>query len=548
MKRDVTLFGRAITLILLAGQFGCASQPPPRSSELRASDNVALAAARAQRADHRLPDDLAARRWLDCAALAYARAEKGPAQQRDAARSEVTVCTRGLLAHLLSRRSDGWRATTVHVAGKSLRVDMRNLSVDLTGPMQLRLSDTVRVPASAGPHFVTPGFGVPLVARTDRCSDQPRCKLLPAEGVYRALTAWVEWREGQVPRLVLADPQRQPTTQLAGESYPLTLDLSAPYASLIASTRLQRLAVWDLLGGRRLRARQGVFLLQDYDPEKAIIVMIHGLGGSPLIWTRLTNRLLATPELRKRYQIWHVVYETNAPLLVDRLRVRELLDRALAQLDPQGKQRSRRDMVLVGHSLGGVIARLLVANSGDVVWKAFSTLPLQRLQGTPADLAMMDKVFHFTADPGVGKAIFLAAPHHGSPLTGHFIGRLAMRIVRPDDPELKALRRVIKANRSGIRPALLKAYGLHGLSSISTLSSAQPVSRVGAGLLPAAGIRYYTIAGNLPGEDPPGDGVVPLASALLPGAQSTTVLQSGHKIYANDQAISAIVDILRREP
>lgn len=457
------------------------------------------------------------------------------------------MCTRGLLAHLLASRSTEWIATTINVAGKPLRVDVRNISPELTGPVSLRLSDEVRVPKSAGPRFVTSGFGVPLVARTDRCK-QPRCSLFPAEGVYRAVTAWIEWREGEVPRLVLVDPQRQPTIVLAGHAYPLSLDLSAPYATLMAASRLQRLAVWTLLGGTRMRQRQGVFLLQDYDPGKTIIVMIHGLGGSPLVWARLTNRILATPELRARFQIWHVVYETNAPLLVDRLRVQQFLDRALTQLDPQRQQRARRSMVLIGHSMGGVLARLLTANSGEAVWQAFGRLPLTQLQGRPDDLDLLDRLFHFTACPDVGKAIFLAAPHHGSPMTGHFIGRVAVRLVRPEDPELKALRRVIDANQSGIRPALLKAYRLNGLNSISTLSSVQPVSRAGASLLPAAGIRYYTIAGNLPGENPPGDGVVPLESALLAGAQSTTVVNSGHAVYANDQAISAIIDILRQDP
>ena len=44
-------------------------------------------------------------------------------------------------------------------------------------------------------------------------------------------------------------------------------------------------------------------------------------------------------------------------------------------------------MVLIGHSLGGVISRLLAANSGEVVWNAVFDEPVTALTGNPADTA-----------------------------------------------------------------------------------------------------------------------------------------------------------------
>jgi hypothetical protein len=47
---------------------------------------------------------------------------------------------------------------------------------------------------------------------------------------------------------------------------------------------------------------------------------------------------------------------------------------------------------------------------------------------------------------------------------------------------------------------------------------------------------------------PPGDGVVPLESALLPGSASTLVIDSGHNVHMHPQAIAEVLRILRETP
>jgi pimeloyl-ACP methyl ester carboxylesterase len=246
--------------------------------------------------------------------------------------------------------------------------------------------------------------------------------------------------------------------------------------------------------------------------------------------------------------VWQVVYQTNAPLLVNRLRVQEFLDSAWALIDPDGKDPSRQGVVLIGHSMGGVVARLLTTNSDNVIWDAVSTVPFDQTRGSASDLALSHKIFFFTPYPGIKKAIFLAAPHFGSPLSDDFIGHLAIHIVMPRGPEMDALRHIVAANDSTLRPALLSFYRKEGLSSISTLSMNQPVSHAEESLMPVKGVRYFTIAGKLPGADETGDGVVPLTSAILPGAESTTIVTSGHKVYENDEAIAQVIKILREQP
>jgi len=85
------------------------------------------------------------------------------------------------------------------------------------------------------------------------------------------------------------------------------------------------------------------------------------------------------------------------------------------------------------------------------------------------------------------------------------------------------------------------------LNSIYMLRIAQPLRIAEQSMLPVAGITYHTIAASLPGEDPPGDGFVPIDSAMLPGAASTLIVEGGHKLYENDAAIAEVLRILRED-
>jgi pimeloyl-ACP methyl ester carboxylesterase len=543
-------YGRIVGLMALVCALAACAAPVRRLAPAQAPA-ATLATARnwAMEAMRQPSPERAARGWLRCAAEAYRVAAADEARAADAV-SLDTQCTGRLLDFLLATEPMRWTNRTLDVGGDRLAVELRDLSPELAGAPAFERADRVPVSTLAfGQRFATNGFGVALVASTPRCADAPRCRLIPPEGVTRTAVAWVETDEKGVPRLVFADPLRIGSVAVGHRAYALSQDTTAPYAMLADASQLKQLAIRNLLvNGKDIGLRQGVYLLEDYDPRKIPVVMLHGLGGSPLVWTRLTNRIQGTPALRARYQVWHVVYQTNAPLLVSRLRVQGFLDEAWAALDPGGHAPARARMVLVGHSMGGVIARLLAADSGDAIWQAAFAVPAEDVRGDPADLATIRRLFHFTPYPGVDTAFFLASPHHGSPAAADFLGRLALHVVKPSGAELDALARLVKRDAEAFRPEVLRSYRERGLSSISTLRTDQPVSRAAWALLPAPGIRYYTIAGSLPGEAVPGDGVVPLESSFLPGAVSTTTVTSGHRVYRSDEAINLIVKVLGESP
>jgi hypothetical protein len=488
--------------------------------------------------------------WMRCAVLAHDAMASDKASTRDAAASLATSCSRWYIDTIAQGDIIDVHTGHMLLGHHIVRVEYRGLPESLGDHVWLESADQVSVDIFGGVRNHHDGFGVPLVAFAPPCKDRPICALYPSEGVYRPATFWMEGkadgdREGEEPVFVLQHPVTQPEHQVGAYTYQLADDLSAPLAQLAQHTNLKRLGWWGLIGGTAVGRRAGVFLLDDYDPNKTPIIMIHGLASSPLIWARLSNAIIGDPELHKRYQIWHVIYQTNAPLLVDRYRVQTYIDAIWKIVDPQGTAPARQGVVLIGHSLGGVIARLLCAQSVPALWSAAFTVPIESLHGSDKDLSLLKNIFQFTPYPGVDEEIFMAAPQHGSPAAGYWYGRIAQSLAWEEVPELAMLARIAKENPNSVRGELLKDYRLAHISSLTSLLPDEPVTKVDSQLLPVAGVRYHTIAGVLPGQKPPGDGFVPLSSALIPGAASTLIVQSNHRVPNNAQAIAAVLEILR---
>ena len=544
MSRSPALLACALLAVLLSSS-GCAvapvAKPAPQSNP--GADALLVARQSAERARHS-PGRRAAEHWLACARAAHTALARG--QDPSAALVLANECSDAWMTGAL-REQRQWQAGRQHVQGSEVEVEFRQLSPYLGS--QLRLVKAADVPMRMyhGIRFVRPGLGVPLAAVSPRCSDQPMCALLPYSGVFRPATAWIESDATADARLVIGNPLRAAPPVDDTLQIPLAEDTSASYAYGMAPSPVARLALWGLLGGDEIGQRAGAYLMEDYDPRKRPLIMLHGLGSSPLAWAQLSNAVWGDPELRRQFQVWHVVYQTDAPLFVTRRRIADYLDAALDTLDPDRDDPARTGIVLIGHSLGGVLARLLCVDSEEALWSAAFTVPPGALPGDPADVAVIEPLLLFKPYPGVSRAIFLAAPHQGSPLATRWYGRLVHAIAGQRTPDMQSLRRIARAHPEAIRDELRVLYQRGSINSISTLQATQPVRRASEKLLPAAGIPYHTIAGRLPGRSPEGDGVVPLSSALIAGAASTLVVESGHDVYANDEAIAEVVRILHED-
>jgi len=486
--------------------------------------------------------------WLHCAVEAYRVLAIGDESLIEAAMDLANRAASEAIARLLRAHPGDWRAGRMRVDGMDLDVEFRAVPTTLHAPLRLRLARDVPMDAFDGRRYSRPGFGVALAALSSLDAASPASRLLPHSGAFRNLTAWIEpdaQSHGTLVRLVLGDSQALDGVGVGPHRLPLARDTSAAYAWAMEVSKLARRGLWGLLGGKEIGRRAGLYLLEEYDPRRCPLVMIHGLGSNPLIWSRVSNAVWGEQDLREHFQIWQVVYQTDVPLLVARLHVQDYLDDAWRLLDPGGVAKARSRCVLVGHSLGGVVARLLCACSGEALWDAAFLVPPQQLDADDADLELIDRIFHFEPYAGIERAIFLAAPHHGSPSAATVLGRLTGDLVGRRTSEVHALRRIALRNRHAIRPELLPVFLEGWINSITTLQAGQPVRRAAESLMPPAGFPYHTIAGVQPGRRPQSDGVVPLESAMLPGAVSSLVVESGHRVHERPAAVAEIVRILR---
>src|SRR5205085_5326657 len=104
-----------------------------------------------------------------------------------------------------------------------------------------------------------------------------------------------------------------------------------------------------------------------------------GTASSSGRWANLVNVLQSDPVIREHFQFWWFSYSTGNPMPYSALRLRKAIENAVAKLDPQGRDPAMRQMMLIGHSQGGLLAKMLTIGSGSRLWDALSSKPLEEL-------------------------------------------------------------------------------------------------------------------------------------------------------------------------
>ncbi len=350
--------------------------------------------------------------------------------------------------------------------------------------------------------------------------------------------------------LSVHDPYRDARIEWHGQSVPLAANFTANYGLWLARSGFSRQSLRSLFASAQGLERPHLYLMQPYDPERRIILMIHGLASSPEAWVNVANELMGDEELRRRFQVWQFYYPTNMPIAYNHHAIRQTLDEALRHFDPQGSAAASRDMVVIGHSMGGVIARLMVSSSeGDGLWnellagRTFDDRRMQRLR------ARIGPLMHFEPLAPVERAIFIAAPHRGTEVAGGRLGRFVARLVRLPLTVLEGFTDVLDDLAHG-EGAQTGADMPRLPNSIDNLDRSDPFVQAAAKLPISPCVRYHSIIGH---PDPAipllqsDDGLVPYWSAHLDGAASEKIIRSTHSVQGTAPAITEMRRILHED-
>ncbi|MBO5689005.1 MAG: hypothetical protein J6S73_03670, partial [Lentisphaeria bacterium] len=146
-----------------------------------------------------------------------------------------------------------------------------------------------------------------------------------------------------------------------GRRIPLEVDFTTPFAYMTRETPLFNFIAYMLLP-EKSRAMQGLYMMQPYDPDRIPVVFVHGLMSNMRTWIQMVNTLQNDPVIRKKYQFWFYTYSSGTPILFSAADMREALDRTVAEIRKRYPENKLDRMVLVGHSMGGLLSKTMVQN------------------------------------------------------------------------------------------------------------------------------------------------------------------------------------------
>ena len=400
------------------------------------------------------------------------------------------------------------------------------------------------------------GLGAALVARLapvegvvpPRYSRVPPLRKVPVTVFLRLDRVREGFATGQL-RGALELYSMDTASEIVVEGRPVPLEFE-PSAALAYT--LDRAPVWEseirafLRGTFHEGGGSALYALTPYRPGRVPVVLIHGTASSPARWADLVNELEADPRIAPRVQFWFFTYNTGLPILYSGGLLRETLTKTVAELDPEGTDPAMRRMVLIGHSQGGLLAKMAVVDSGTRFWENVSETPFEELRVSDETRTILQRSMFMTPLPFVDRVVFVATPHQGSDVAGVLVQRLrwlvTWALTLPP-----SLIRITGEVLVGSEDPRLRRQLRQGLPrSVDNMSPGNQAIKTLATLPISPGVTAHSIVA-IRGDGALGegeDGVVSYRSAHLDEAVSEAIVRSGHSVQGHPRAIEEVRRIL----
>ncbi|HEX3228110.1 MAG TPA: alpha/beta fold hydrolase [Pyrinomonadaceae bacterium] len=379
------------------------------------------------------------------------------------------------------------------------------------------------------------GIGAPIVAVEREPSKNARQHFAPSR-IFYSVTVIAHF-EGRRCVLTFEDPLAKETVSFYGRTVPLAADFTVPLAVMLQQTDPKKHEISRVLNPEKFAYTAAIERLQPYDPNKTVVLVIHGLMDSQATWTPMINKLRGDPVIRKHYQFWFYSYPSGYPYPYSAAILREELD-AVEKRFPK-----LRPMVVIGHSMGGCISRLLLTDSGDQLWMKIFGRPPDDVPLSPHVREYFRQELFFRHRPEIGRVIFIAAPLRGSNLATGLIGKIAAIFIR--EPTLSS-----EASQEMLRATNVREEELKPKRRANSVDSLSPKSRFvnAINTIPmTSGVPYHTIIGDRGRGDSPNssDGTVPYWSSHMQGAATEDIVPSNHSAHQDPHAIAEVLRILK---
>jgi hypothetical protein len=268
---------------------------------------------------------------------------------------------------------------------------------------------------------------------------------------------------------------------------------------------------------------------------------VHGTASSPVRWAELFNEISHDPVISGRYQFWLFQYNTGQPILYSAMLLRRALRNVLSEIDPTGEDEALRQMIMIGHSQGGLLTKLMSINSSNRFWENVTKEPFESVEMVPETRSLLREAMFFEPVPTLMRVVFIATPPRGSYLATGWVINLVRRFIN--------LPGTLVAQFQGLLQG--QTFSHLGISqmptSVDNMSPGHPFLIALNDLAIDPRITAHSIIAVL--GDPPfigkTDGVVAYESAHIEGVASELVVHSGHSTQGHPDTVEEVRRILR---
>ena len=450
-----------------------------------------------------------------------------------------------------------WRPGTVFTSKtQSFQIDFDTSSDPRREVTPARI-DEIILPSRVKPRVADtlaqrPGVGIPVVGHIRRTSEaRQELPFLPPNGGNLTLTAILEM--GEAPRgpeqprrcrLHLHNALNVETVKLGGDERLLAANFTASKQLALSKKSLSFFRWLGMFFPERALSDCQLYRMDVYDPRRIPVVFVHGLLSDPHIWLNVVNAISSDPELRAAYQPWYFLYPTAMDVPQTSARLRESLRQAREHFDPEHDDPGMRRMVLVGHSMGGLLSRMQTIDPGDKLWNAMFTKSPEQLNVSDAVRQRLVSTLKFKPDPGVDRLVFITTPHRGSNIASKNIIRRLSSLIRLPFDTLLMTEQLLSGNTDALSPQI-RDWGVYSFLSLGMLSEKHPYYQ-GLNSVPIP-VEHHSIIGRLGngGMLRESDGVVPYWSSHLDSAESEKIIQAWHGCVDKPEVVQEVVRVLR---
>jgi pimeloyl-ACP methyl ester carboxylesterase len=424
-------------------------------------------------------------------------------------------------------------------AGRTMKSFVPTMNLEVQGFQNNYRSDGIGAPLAAGlepaPHPDN-GLVLPVNLRI------PTSAVLQVDDPRRQLTG-----STLTGRLALYTVYDTASVRINGHAVPLEYDQTAVRALFAVEGKAWTRELSGLLNnvqaGPNGTNNDNLFALEPHRRGRIPVVLVHGTASSPLRWADMVNDLLEDKEIRDNYEFWFFTYNTGNPIPFSANVLRHALENSVKSLGGVQSDPALGRMVVIGHSQGGLLTKLISIDSGTRLWDSISDRPVDELNVKPETKAMLKEALFVRHLPFIETVIFIATPHGGSYQASLTIVGLFTRLVTLPLSIASAAADLLTNAGEGLK----LDKDRRAFNSINGMSPGNPAIEAVRRIPVAPGIHAHSIIPTM--QDGPlndrNDGVVEYKSAHIDGVESELVIErQSHSTQSNPLAVREVHRIL----